>query len=902
MCGTVKAADAAVVDLTSTPKAATKYGDGGDVMESNRSRRRRLGRDGMLNGGANTSTNDRSNENVIDVDSDTTMAVKSSSANDKERQSIPKKRTNDDADTLNYDKTKRKRPAERREESVKAKPQESGNNRQIKRPAESREESVKVKPRENGSSRQFQSSVDDIDSRPKYNAKSTNENNRPAMNTDDNEKKKRSKGNTSLKAKPQENDAHDNVKKKRSKDNTSKRTLTDFYNQNSNQPTASVESLMERATHILQSTFKLKSLRPLQQTAVKGALGGNSQIVIMATGGGKSLCYQLPTLAAGNASNQALTAKNSRVTIVVCPLIALMIDQVNNLMKKGVKTAACWSSSHSAKEKAQIMKRLSIEKEKPAKKANTKADSAALVPVQLLYVTPELIETQKFRDVLMKLHSAKRLFMFAIDEAHCVSTWGHNFRPAYRKLSWISESFQDVPIMACTGTATEQVINDIRSTLGFGKEVPCHLGTFNRPNIEYKVKYKDSLNTEPQGAINDLIKEVKTQHITAEKANQPCAGIIYVHKREDCKSLATQIYKSTGILAAAYHAGLKDAERDETQRKWCDGKIKVAVATVAFGMGIDLPHVRYVIHWTMSKSLEGFYQESGRAGRDGLPSQSILYYSKDDASKFTFLVKKNAEKARQKAGERDGKVSQKLDRALLEIEGMVNYCIKAGCKRQYVLNHFGEKIDPKITCKKTCDYCLDPRKVEMAIQASECASAVVWSQQSWHAHRNNASEKKYHHNPTASDESLGDYESDDGFGMGGDEGLLGITSYSGNDEMIQEPPAKKGGFMNASSVLKKYETLECQQGKKNGFINFKTRTVEEPAEDDRGAKAIKPVSIPSHLRAGMPDPLAGSYNNKAKSSERKSSTHYASEAERLKQELEELNRKRAEARARLGLK
>ena len=860
LCGTVKA-DAAVVDLTSPEP--TQFGDGSGVMESNRSRRRRLGRDGVKQNGTNA--RNRSNENAIDVDLDETMnEVKSSSASNEQRQSIPKKRTNNDDAltndevqfmTRNRDKIKRKWPDERMEESVMVKPQENGNNRK------------------------FSSAVD---SRLQSNAKSTNKNNWPAMNiTHENEKQKRSKETT-----------------------TSKRTLADFYNQNSNQPTASLETLMERASHILQCTFKIKSLRPLQQIAIQGALGGNSQIVIMATGGGKSLCYQLPTLAAGNTYNHVLTAKNSRVTIVVCPLIALMIDQVNNLMKKGVKTAACWSSSLSAKEKAEIMKRLSIEKEKPAKKANTKSDSA-VVPVQILYVTPELIETQKFRDVLMKLHSTNRLFMFAIDEAHCLSTWGHDFRPAYRKLTWISESFQDIPIMACTGTATEQVINDIRNTLGFGKEVPCHLGTFNRPNIEYKVKYKDSLNTEPQGDINDLIKEVKTQHITAEKANQPCAGIIYVHKREDCQSLATQIYKSTGILAAAYHAGLKDAERDETQKKWCDGKIKVAVATVAFGMGIDLPHVRYVIHWTMSKSLEGFYQESGRAGRDGLPSQSILYYSKDDASKFTFLVKKNAEKARQKAGQRDGKISQKLDRALLEIEGMVNYCIKPGCKRQYVLGHFGEKIDPKKMCKKTCDYCIDPRKVEMAIQASECASAVVRSQQSWYAHRNNASEKKYHHNPTASDESLGEYESDDGFGMGWDEGLLGITSYAGDDEMIQEPPIKKGGFLKASSVLKKYmehDTVECHQGKKNGFINFKTRTVEEPSEDDRGGKTIKPVSIPAHLRLGMPDPLAGSYNNNAKSNEKKSSAQYASEAERLKQELEELNRKRAEARARLGLK
>ena len=679
-----------------------------------------------------------------------------------------------------------------------------------------------------------------------------------------------------------------------------KRSISDFYNQRSNnERPPTMESLMERASNILQSTFKLESLRPLQRTSIQGVLGGKSQIVIMATGGGKSLCYQLPALASGNTT---IKAKNSKVTIVICPLIALMIDQVNNLMKKGIKTAACWSSSHSAKYKAEIMKRLSIEKEKIAKKPGVKSNNSELTPIQLLYVTPELIETQRFRDVLMKLHNANRLYLFAIDEAHCVSSWGHDFRPAYRKLSWIPETFKDTPIIACTGTATGKVISDIRSTLCLGKEVPCQLGSFNRPNIQYKVKYKDSLNTEPQGAISDLIMEVKHHHATSEKMKQKCAGIIYVHKREDCQSLAAQIYKATGIPTAAYHAGLKDAERDETQRKWCDGSVKVAVATVAFGMGIDLPHVRYVIHWTMSKSLEGFYQESGRAGRDGLPSESILYYSKDDASKFMFLVKKNAERIAQKNGHRDGKAAQKLDRALLEIEGMVDYCIKPGCRRQYVLNHFGEKIDPRIVCQKTCDYCMDPRKIEMAIQASECASAVTNSQKSWQAFKSNDG-TKYHHNPAASDESLGDYESDDGFGMGFDDGLLGITSYNGDDELIEEPPPKRGGFMKASSVLQKYETLECQQGQKNGFINFKKRTVaEEESEESKMTKKSKPVNIPAHLRSGMPDPLAGSYKNQAKSSEKKSSSHYAYQAERLKQELEELNRKRAAAKAKLGLK
>ena len=195
--------------------------------------------------------------------------------------------------------------------------------------------------------------------------------------------------------------------------------------------------------------------------------------------------------------------------------------------------------------------------------------------------------------------------------------------------------------MSCTGTATTKVIADIREILQLDRSVPTIMGTFNRPNISYEVRFKDSLNaTKPHGALMDVVAEVKRQH-EATKKNEPCSGIIYVHKREDCESLAKQISKATGLVCLSYHAGLKDAERDATQRKWTEGTCKVAVATVAFGMGIDLPHVRYVIHWTMAKSLDGFYQESGRGGRDGKQAASICYYSKDDADKFAFLVKIN---------------------------------------------------------------------------------------------------------------------------------------------------------------------------------------------------------------------------------------------------------------------
>ena len=225
--------------------------------------------------------------------------------------------------------------------------------------------------------------------------------------------------------------------------------LTDYYTQQK-LPLASFEMLMDRANSILKKIFNHDSLRPLQEVAVKAALQQKSQIIIMATGGGKSLCYQLPALVNGAYGTEAHT-EDSYVTIVVCPLIALMVDQVNNLYKRGVRSAACLSSSHSAKMKAEILQRLKLDKnvtQQGRAKNNTQSDSKS-TPIHLLYCTPELIETERFRAILTKLHESQRLYMFAIDEAHCLSTWGHDFRPAYRKLTWVREAFPDIPVMAC---------------------------------------------------------------------------------------------------------------------------------------------------------------------------------------------------------------------------------------------------------------------------------------------------------------------------------------------------------------------------------------------------------------------------------------------------------------------
>ncbi|KAL3784125.1 hypothetical protein HJC23_005783 [Cyclotella cryptica] len=677
--------------------------------------------------------------------------------------------------------------------------------------------------------------------------------------------------------------------------------LTDFYNKQ-NHRSASIETLMERATSILKKTFGHSSLRSLQQIAVQRALQRTNQIIVMATGSGKSICYQLPALVANgraNGSTLNVRAEDSLVTIVVCPLIALMVDQVNNLHKKGVFTAACLSSSQTAAEKSETLKRLRLEKNDASKGKSkvTSQSESQLTPIQLLYCTPELIKTERFRCTLNKLYSCNRLFQIAIDEAHCVSTWGHDFRTAYKELSWLRESFPDVPVMACTGTATSKVIHDIRDILCLDiNSAPCLMGTFNRENISYEVRFKDSLNaTATEGALIDLTKVIQKQHDIASKKNEPCSGIVYVHKREDCVSLAARISKMTGLVTAPYHAGLKDSDREETQRKWTDGIIRICVATVAFGMGIDLAHVRYVIHWTMAKSLEGFYQESGRGGRDGKPTLSILYYSKDDAEKFAYIIKKKAESLVQKKGSRDRYITRTSDYAMVELEGMIDYCTKPGCRRKHVLEHFGEKFDPKSQCNKTCDYCKDPNKVKADTKAAECMSAVINSQRLIHAGRNGSSkrdEKPFHRNPLESDESQDDEYESDGF-LGTDDGILGVPDHAKDDFESGQP--KQNGFVKASSVLSKYEKMECQEGKKGGFVNFKTRIFD--SED--AVKKQRPVEIPEHLRSNMPDPLAGTYKKPNQENQLKPRSSYASEAERLQAELQALQREREAARAKL---
>jgi len=331
------------------------------------------------------------------------------------------------------------------------------------------------------------------------------------------------------------------------------------------------QALKAKADRVMKETFRIQSLRNLQPQAIDGALRGQSQIVVMATGGGKSLCYQLPA------------AVLPGVTVVVSPLIALMQDQVQALNAKGIP-AALYSSANGQRQNTEVLQRLvgkssskKGDRKKRAGSGSSSTEQPPPEPLKLIYCTPELIETDKFRAVLTDLYKRKELALFAVDEAHCLSTWGHDFRAAFRKLTYLRQTFRDVPVTACTATATPRVIADIRTILDLPeKSAPCHLGSFNRANITYEVRYKDNIDsTSPRGAMGDLTAFIRQEHETAKASGFPASGIVYVHKRADASMLAQRICRESGVVARPYHAGLKDSERTSIQQQWTSGTVQV---------------------------------------------------------------------------------------------------------------------------------------------------------------------------------------------------------------------------------------------------------------------------------------------------------------------------------------
>jgi ATP-dependent DNA helicase RecQ len=396
----------------------------------------------------------------------------------------------------------------------------------------------------------------------------------------------------------------------------------------------------------LQKFFGFDSFKGQQEAIITSLLDGKDTFVIMPTGGGKSLCYQLPALV------------SEGTAIIISPLIALMKNQVDALRNFGNEDGIA-HFLNSSLSKAEITK-----VKQDIKDGKTK----------LLYVAPESLTKE---DNVAFFHEIKISF-FAIDEAHCISEWGHDFRPEYRRLRPIIEQIGKVPIIALTATATPKVQQDIQKNLGMTK-ADVYKSSFNRSNLYYEIRPK-------QNVIKEVIKYIKSQHGKS--------GIVYCLSRKKVEELAETL-RVNGVKALPYHAGLEAKERAKTQDAFLMEDIDVIVATIAFGMGIDKPDVRFVIHHDIPKSLEGYYQETGRAGRDGGEGNCVTFYSHDDIVKLEKFMK-GKPVAEQEIGKQ----------LLLET---VSYAETSSCRRKFLLHYFGEEFDES-GCGGMCDNCRNPKQ------------------------------------------------------------------------------------------------------------------------------------------------------------------------------------------------
>jgi ATP-dependent DNA helicase RecQ len=391
----------------------------------------------------------------------------------------------------------------------------------------------------------------------------------------------------------------------------------------------------------LKRHFGYDQFRPLQKEIIEVALAGRDVFVLMPTGGGKSLCFQLPALI------------RNGLTIVVSPLISLMKDQVDALQTSGI--AATYLNSTLDREEAK-----------------TRWRGLHCGEYRMLYVAPERLMLETFLERALNWNIAQ----FAIDEAHCISEWGHDFRPEYRELKKLRTHLPDVPIMALTATATERVRTDIVKELKL-RDPRSYVASFNRPNLTYRVVPK----TAPYEQLLAFIRS---------RPND--SGIVYCASRKSTESVARNL-NGDGIAAKPYHAGLTTAERTKHQDAFLRDDMRVVTATIAFGMGINKPNVRFVVHYDLPKNLESYYQETGRAGRDGLPSECVLLFSPGDVAKQLHFI--------------DEKSESEARIARTQLRQMVNYAETRKCRRATLLEYFGETFSEQ-SCDG-CDNCLQPR-------------------------------------------------------------------------------------------------------------------------------------------------------------------------------------------------
>ena len=427
--------------------------------------------------------------------------------------------------------------------------------------------------------------------------------------------------------------------------------------------------IIEKSTalSVLKSVFGYQSFRKGQEEVINAALNGQDALVVMATGNGKSLCYQIPALCFEG------------LTLVISPLISLMKDQVDQLQANGIE-ADFLNSSQTLEQQQQVQNKLISGQ------------------LKLLYVSPEKVMTNSF----FQLISYSKVSFIAIDEAHCISQWGHDFRPEYTQLGGLKASFPHAPIMALTATADYTTRQDILTHLNL-ENPHRYIGSFDRPNIRYTLeeKYKPM--------------EQLTRFVLAQKGK---SGIIYCNSRNKVERIAESL-RNKGVSAAAYHAGMETALRERVQQDFQRDNVQVVVATIAFGMGINKSNVRFVAHFDLPRSIESYYQETGRAGRDDLPAEAVLFYEPAD---YAWLQKILLEKPETP--------QRQIEQHKLEAIG--EFAESQTCRRLVLLNYFGEH---RQTPCNNCDICLDPpKKYDGLVDAQKVMSTIYRVGQCFGAH------------------------------------------------------------------------------------------------------------------------------------------------------------------------